>query len=273
MSGDIAAGGTAARPLESCQMTSPVPPTAPDPARRWARRRRGFSGSEPTRAIEARGIEPVPGGERRGRASDLFAVRFAASIGILVLVLGAILSSVGLSPVQAVGVAVVAITGSFLLVGVVSVAGTWSGMPALSLSRRAFGLCGNLGPAGVSWVSIPGREIVTSVIAGWAVLDLGRELFGLGGGRVDHHRMDAHSRQHLVRAAICAPTATKRGGPDGGRGVRIRSARPLGEVRRSRSSRACGSAACARCRGRSRASRRRAAGSPRQAACAGRRSS
>ena len=134
--------------------------------------------------VETRGIEPVPIGERRGRALGLFGVWFAANVGILSFVFGAILASFGLDLVQAVAVTLVATVASFLLVGAVSVAGTWSGMPALTLSRRALGRVGNLGPAAVSWVSVLGWEAVASVIAAWALLGLGHVAFGISAGPV-----------------------------------------------------------------------------------------
>ncbi|MHB1974497.1 MAG: PfkB family carbohydrate kinase [Acidimicrobiales bacterium] len=133
-------------------------------------------------AVEQRGIEPVPAGERRGRARGLFGVWFAANIGILSIVFGAVLASFGLDLVQALAVTVVATTASFLLVGVVSVAGSWSGMPALTLSRRALGRIGNLVPAGLSWVSVLGWEVVASVVAAWALLGLAHLAVGLRPG-------------------------------------------------------------------------------------------
>ncbi len=131
-------------------------------------------------AVEQRGIEPVPASERRGRARGLFGVWFAANIGILSLVFGAILASFGLDLAQAAVVTVVASVASFALVGAVSVAGAWSGMPALTLSRRALGRIGNQLPAGLSWVSVLGWEVVASFVAAWALLGVGRLAFGLG---------------------------------------------------------------------------------------------
>jgi len=130
-------------------------------------------------AVEQRGIERVPPGERHGRARGLFGVWFAANLGILSVVFGAILATFGLDLAQAVAVTVIATSSSFLLVGLVSVAGSWSGMPALTLSRRPLGRIGNLAPAGVSWVSVLGWEVVASVVAAWALLSLARLAFGL----------------------------------------------------------------------------------------------
>ena len=136
-----------------------------------------------TARAERRGIEPVPPLERRGRARGLVGVWFAANVGILSVVFGGIMASFGLDLAQGVAAAAVACLASFFLVALVSVAGTWSGMPSLTLSRRSFGTVGNLAPALVSWVSILGWEVVASVVAAWALVALARELFGVVPGR------------------------------------------------------------------------------------------
>ena len=74
-------------------------------------------------AVEQRGIEPVPIGERTGNPLQLFWVWFAANISVLGLPLGVALVAMGLSIWQAVFVAVVGSFGSFALVGLVSIAG------------------------------------------------------------------------------------------------------------------------------------------------------
>lgn len=120
-------------------------------------------------SVERRGIDPVGAAERHGRSADLGWVWFAANIGVLSLVFGAVLSAFGLDLSQAVAATTVGAVGSFLLVGVVAVAGKWGGMPTLALSRAAFGRLGNLGPAAIGWVNIIGWEVVTSVIAAWSL--------------------------------------------------------------------------------------------------------
>ncbi len=134
--------------------------------------------------IEQRGIQAVPLDERRGRARSLFGVWFAANLGLLAVVFGAILAAMGLDLVQAVLTTVVAATASFLLVGAVSVAGQRAGMPALVLSRRALGRAGNLVAAAVGWVSVLGWEVVTSVIGAWALVGVARAAFGVRAGPV-----------------------------------------------------------------------------------------
>lgn len=123
-------------------------------------------------AIERQGIEPVADAQRHGRPFELFWVWFAANIGVLGLVYGAILTAVGLNLWQSALVAVVGSAGSFALVGVLSVAGKWGGAPMLTLSRAPFGLRGNWGPALVSWISLVGWETVTVVTAAYALLGL-----------------------------------------------------------------------------------------------------
>jgi hypothetical protein len=65
-------------------------------------------------AVETRGIEPVPGDERRGNPLQLFWVWFAANISILALPLGVTLVA---------------------LRGLISVAGKWGGAPSMTPCR------------------------------------------------------------------------------------------------------------------------------------------
>lgn len=123
-------------------------------------------------AIELNGIRPIAEAERHGTPFELFWVWFAANIGILGVVYGAILTSLGLNLWQSAFVALVGSAGSFALVGVLSVAGKWGGAPALTLSRAPFGTRGNLGPTLVSWISLVGWETVTVVTAAYAFLGL-----------------------------------------------------------------------------------------------------
>jgi nucleobase:cation symporter-1, NCS1 family len=129
-------------------------------------------------AIELHGIEPIADRERHGRPFELFWVWFAANIGILGIVYGAILSAAGLNLAQSALVALVGSAGSFLLVGMLSAAGTWGGAPSMTLSRAPFGIRGNLGPALISWISLVGWETISAITAAYALLGL-LALFGL----------------------------------------------------------------------------------------------
>ncbi len=123
-------------------------------------------------AIEMHGIEPIAEDERHGTPFELFWVWFAANLGILGIIYGGILAASGLNLWQSLLVALVAPAGSFLLVGVLSVAGKWGGAPMLTLSRASFGVRGNLGPALISWLSLVGWETIAVITAAYALLGL-----------------------------------------------------------------------------------------------------
>jgi NCS1 family nucleobase:cation symporter-1 len=123
-------------------------------------------------AIELHGIEPIDDHERHGAPFELFWVWFAANIGILGIVYGGILTSAGLNLWQCLLVALAAPAISFLLVGALSIAGKWGGVPMLTLSRAPFGVRGNLIPTIISWISLVGWETITVITAAYALLGL-----------------------------------------------------------------------------------------------------
>ena len=103
----------------------------------------------------------------------------AANIGVIGIVYGAILTSLGLDLWQGVAVATIGTGMSFALVGVLGVAGKWGGAPMLRLSRAPFGRLGNLAPTLMSWISLLGWETVTAVVTAYAGLGLLGTGFGL----------------------------------------------------------------------------------------------
>ncbi len=125
--------------------------------------------------IESNGIRQVPEEACSGSAWDLFWVWFAASIGILGLVLGAIVIGFGLNFWQS----LIAVAGgtvvSYGLVGILSLAG-WKGrVPMMTISRAIFGIYGNFIPTLVSWVSLVGWEtivVITGTLAMMALLGM-----------------------------------------------------------------------------------------------------
>ena len=123
-------------------------------------------------SVESAGIESVTEDHRHGTASELFWVWLGANIGIVGIIYGAVLTTLGLNLWQGAAAAVVGTALSFVLVGVLGVAGKWGGAPMLGLSRIPFGRKGNLAPALVSWISLLGWETLTAVIAAYAVLAL-----------------------------------------------------------------------------------------------------
>ncbi|SFN05384.1 Purine-cytosine permease [Pseudonocardia ammonioxydans] len=137
-------------------------------------------------ALETRGIEPVPVGERDGRPGQLFWVWFAANISILGLPLGATLVASGLTVWQAVVAAVLGAVGSFAIVGAISIAGRRGGAPGLTLSRAVFGARGNIGPTLVSLISRLGWETVNTTTAAFALLSLVTIVAGTSPAAKDH---------------------------------------------------------------------------------------
>lgn len=123
-------------------------------------------------SVESYGLEPVAEGDRHGKPVALMWVWFAANIGVVGIIYGAILTTLGLDLWQGLAVATLGTSLSFALVGVLGVAGKWSGAPMLGLSRVPFGRLGNLPPALVSWFSLLGWETVTAVVTSYAVLAL-----------------------------------------------------------------------------------------------------
>ena len=123
-------------------------------------------------SVETAGIESVTEDHRHGTASELFWVWLGANIGVVGIIYGAILTTLGLNLWQGAAAAVIGTVLSFVLVGVLGVAGKWGGAPMLGLSRVPFGRKGNLAPTLVSWISLLGWETVTAVIAAYAVLAL-----------------------------------------------------------------------------------------------------
>lgn len=118
--------------------------------------------------IETNGINKVADEERTGRISDLFWIWFAANIGILGVVYGAIILSFGLNFIQCILVIILG-TASFFLVGAFSIAGRNGGAPMMTLSRKVFGIYGNILPNAISWISLVGWETI-SVITGTLAL-------------------------------------------------------------------------------------------------------
>lgn len=139
-----------------------------------ARQRSTYPAADRPWSVEVRGLDPVPDQDRHGTPAELFWVWLAANLGIIGVVYGGILATLGLDLWQGVTVAVLGSALPFVLVGVLGVAGKRVGAPMLVVSRLPFGQRGNLGPALVSWVSLVGWETVTAVVAADALMALAR---------------------------------------------------------------------------------------------------
>ena len=131
--------------------------------------------------VETNGINVIAEEERRGRPRDLFWPWFGANVSIFGLSYGAFALGFGISFWQAVAVGVLGIVFSFLLCGLVAVAGKRGSAPTMVLSRAAFGVRGNKLPSLISWLLTVGWETVLVVLATLATATVFDRL-GWGGG-------------------------------------------------------------------------------------------
>ena len=116
-------------------------------------------------AVEANGLNVIAESERKGTPADLFWPWCAANISVFGVSWGAFVLGFGLSLPQALLAGVVGVIASFLLVGLVSIAGKKGSAPTLVLSRAPFGIKGNLVPGVVSYLLLVGWEIVLVALA------------------------------------------------------------------------------------------------------------
>jgi NCS1 family nucleobase:cation symporter-1 len=135
-------------------------------------------------SIETNGINAIPDTERHGRPVELFWIWFAANISILGIFYGlALVTFYGLNLVQALVAGILGTVISFVLVGLISLAGKRGGAPTLTLSRAPFGVVGNALPTLVSYLALVGWEtilVALASLAAQAILDR----LGIGGGTV-----------------------------------------------------------------------------------------
>jgi NCS1 family nucleobase:cation symporter-1 len=116
-------------------------------------------------SIETNGTNVIAESERKGVPRDLFWPWSAANVSVLAVSYGAFVLGFGLGLGQALVAAVVGTVASFLLVGLVSVAGKRGSAPTLVLSRAPFGRRGNLLPGAVSYLLLVGWEMVLVSLA------------------------------------------------------------------------------------------------------------
>ncbi|SNS04345.1 Purine-cytosine permease [Geodermatophilus saharensis] len=132
-------------------------------------------------AVETNGINVIAEEERRGRPRQLFWPWFGANVSVLGLAYGSFLLGFGISAAQALVAGVVGIVVSFLLCGLVAIAGKRGSAPTLVLSRAAFGVHGNRVPAALSWVLTVGWETVLVSLATLATATVFGQLGWSGG--------------------------------------------------------------------------------------------
>lgn len=138
---------------------------------------------EQTRAlgVETTGIEIIDEADRTARPADLFWPWFAANVSVFGLSYASFILYFGISFWQGVLVAVVGIIVSFLLCGLIAVAGKRGSAPTMVLSRAAFGVEGQKLPGVISWLVSIGWETFLSILAVLATATIFDRL-GWGGG-------------------------------------------------------------------------------------------
>ncbi|MEU2725381.1 purine-cytosine permease family protein [Streptomyces smyrnaeus] len=132
-------------------------------------------------AVEENGLNVIAEAERKGRPAQLFWPWFGSNVSVLGLSYGSFALGFGLSFRQALLAGVVGITVSFLLCGLIAVAGKRGSAPTMVLSRAAFGVRGNRLPSAVSWVLTVGWETVLVTLATLATATV-LDRLGWGGG-------------------------------------------------------------------------------------------
>ncbi|WP_022905475.1 cytosine permease, partial [Curtobacterium sp. B18] len=133
------------------------------------------------RTVERQGTDVIAESDRKGRPSDLFWPWFAANISVLGLSYGSFVLGFGISFWQATIVSVIGVAFSFLLCGIVAIAGKRGSAPTMVLGRAAFGVRGNRLPAFLSWILTVGWETALASAAVLATSTVFREL-GWDGG-------------------------------------------------------------------------------------------
>ncbi len=133
------------------------------------------------RLIETNGIDIIGESERTAKPRDLFWPWFAANVSVFGMGYAAFIYGFGVSFGQALAVALIGIPISFLLCGIIAIAGKRGSVPTMIGSRAAFGVHGQKLPGMVSWFLSIGWETFLSIMAVLATATVFTRL-GLGGG-------------------------------------------------------------------------------------------
>ncbi|WP_350280803.1 cytosine permease [Kribbella sp. HUAS MG21] len=134
-------------------------------------------------SVEANGLNVIADADRKGRPAQLFWPWFGANVSVLGLSYGAFALGFGISFWQAVVAGLIGVVFSFLLCGLVALAGKRGSAPTMVLSRAAFGVRGNKLPSLVSWMLTVGWETVLTILATLATATVFERL-GWGGGNL-----------------------------------------------------------------------------------------
>lgn len=130
--------------------------------------------------IEQTGIEIVPESDRTAKPRDLFWPWFAANVSVFGMSYGSFVLGFGISFWQATVVSIIGIVVSFLLCGLIAIAGKRGSAPTMVLSRAAFGVHGQKVPGIVSWLTSIGWETFLAIMAVLATATVITQLGGDG---------------------------------------------------------------------------------------------
>ena len=128
--------------------------------------------------LEINGPNVIKDSERSGKARSLFWPWAGANVSLLALSYGAFFLGFGISFRQATLAAFLGTLGSFLLVGISSLAGKRSNAPTMVLSRASFGVKGSILPGALSYLIFVGWE---TVLVSLATLATGTVFARVGG--------------------------------------------------------------------------------------------
>ncbi|MGW9627459.1 purine-cytosine permease family protein [Microbacterium sp. NPDC055521] len=130
--------------------------------------------------IERAGIEIIPESQRTAKPRDLFWPWFAANVSVFGMSYGSFVLGFGISFWQATLVSIIGIVVSFLLCGLIAIAGKRGSAPTMVLSRAAFGVHGQKVPGIVSWLTSIGWETFLAIMAVLATATVITQLGGPG---------------------------------------------------------------------------------------------
>jgi NCS1 family nucleobase:cation symporter-1 len=128
--------------------------------------------------VEINGPNVIAESERSGKARSLFWPWAGANVSLLAISYGAFFLGFGISFRQATAAAFIGTIGSFLLVGISSLAGKRSNAPTMVLSRASFGVKGSVLPGALSYLIFVGWE---TVLVSLATLATGTVFSRIGG--------------------------------------------------------------------------------------------
>jgi purine-cytosine permease-like protein len=127
-------------------------------------------------AVEMNGINVISEDERKGQPRDLFWPWCASNISVFGISYAAFVLYFNLSFWQALFASIVGTVASFVLVGLVSLAGKRGSAPTMALSRAAFGVRGNALPGIVSYLLLVGWETALVALSTLAVATIFNDL-------------------------------------------------------------------------------------------------